>query len=60
LTVTELVRVAYRVGEGDPWAGYLEIKPKLVAEYPNARDVAAVVRSELGKMRTGRQGSASA
>lgn len=50
LTATELVRFAYRVGAGNPWDGYLALKPALLATYPGARDLAAVIRSELGKL----------
>lgn len=48
LGVDELVEHAYRLGRGDPWDGYLEMKDKLVQSLDGARDAAAVLRSRLG------------
>jgi hypothetical protein len=47
-TEDALVRVAYNVGGGDPWTGYLTIKAATEQSFTGARDPAAVLRKRLG------------
>jgi DNA-binding transcriptional ArsR family regulator len=47
--VKELVRIAYKLGNGDPWAGYLQIKQRTDADIRGARDPEAVLRARLSK-----------
>lgn len=48
LDVDELIELAYGVGDGDPWAGYLEVKQASTSDLETARNVEAVLRSRLG------------
>ena len=51
----ELLADAYRLGDGDPWAGYVHhVKPLTDAELDTARDPAAVLRGRLGRPDTAR------
>lgn len=43
----ELLREAYRVGAGDPWAGYLRIKHVAQQDLSAVRDPASVLRSRV-------------
>jgi hypothetical protein len=48
--VAELLAVAYRVGAGDPWTGYLAIKRVTDGGLDTARNRAAVVRARLAEL----------
>ena len=43
----ELLREAYRIGAGDPWAGYLRIKHVAQQDLSGVRDPASVLRSRV-------------
>ena len=47
LSIDELLHHAYRLGGGDPWTGYLEIKIRTEASFTGARDLTAVIRKRL-------------
>lgn len=47
LDIDELLAAAYAHGHGDPWAGYLAIKPHLSRTLDDARDAGAVLRARL-------------
>ncbi|MDJ1115395.1 helix-turn-helix domain-containing protein [Microbacterium dauci] len=47
LSPEELMRYAYRLGNGDPWDGYLRIKQATEANLTGAKNLAAVIRSRL-------------
>lgn len=47
--VKELLRIAYKLGDNDPWAGYLQIKQRTDADIRGARDPEAVLRARLEK-----------
>ncbi|WP_315551275.1 helix-turn-helix domain-containing protein [Microbacterium aurum] len=47
LSINELLHHAYRLGGGDPWAGYLEIKIRTEASFTGARNLTAVIRKRL-------------
>ena len=47
LAVDEILEHAYRVGAGDPWAGYLTIKPHLERTLDGSRDARAVLLARL-------------
>ena len=47
LSIDELLHHAYRLGNGDPWAGYLEIKIRTEASFTGARNLTAVIRKRL-------------
>lgn len=47
LSVDELVKHAYRLGEGDPWDGYQGIKQHTDAAITGAQNPAAVLRARL-------------
>lgn len=56
LDVDELLQAAYKLGDGDPWAGYLHgVKPETEQSLDTARDPAAVLRQRLGIARRGRR-----
>jgi hypothetical protein len=40
--------VAYAAGGGDPWAGYLAIRPQLDNLPEKVRDLPALLRTRLG------------
>jgi hypothetical protein len=44
----ELLDLAYRAGNGDPWAGYLKVKTATQESFAGARDPNAVLRKRLG------------
>ena len=47
----ELLDLAYRVGrDGDPWDGYLRLKPALTTSLDGARAPLAVLRSRLATL----------
>lgn len=52
LDVTELLEHAYRAGHGDPWAGYLAIKPYLARTLDDVRDPRAVLLARLTNLRS--------
>lgn len=47
LPLDELMSHAYRLGNGDPWDGYLEVKVLTELQLDTARDPAAAVRARL-------------
>jgi hypothetical protein len=48
LDVDELLAAAYRLGDGDPWAGYMhEVKPRCEQPLAGSRDPARVLRARL-------------
>ena len=47
LQVPELVEAAYRLGDGDPWAGYQQVKQRTEAAITGAFNPAATLRSRL-------------
>ncbi len=47
LEIPELIADAYRLGGGDPWTGYLEIKTRTEQGLDGARDPLKVLRSRL-------------
>lgn len=49
LPIDELMQHAYRLGSGDPWAGYQQIKVITAGSFSWADDPAAVIRSRLKK-----------
>ncbi|MEO2132752.1 hypothetical protein [Microbacterium sp.] len=49
LPIDELMEHAYRLGAGDPWAGYQRIKVITAGSFSWADDPAAVIRSRLKK-----------
>ena len=51
IPVPELLDLAYRVGrDGDPWDGYLRLKPALTTSLDGARAPLAVLRSRLATL----------
>lgn len=49
LSVDELIEHAYRLGSGDPWVGYQQIKVITADSFSWAGNPAAVIRSKLKK-----------
>jgi len=47
LDTDELLREAYRVGAGDPWAGYVQVKHVAQQDLRGVRDPASVLRSRI-------------
>lgn len=50
LAVDELLTHAYRIGSGDPWAGYMVLRRECEAPLSDARNPAAVLRKRLTGM----------
>jgi len=46
--VEALLALAYDAGDGDPWAGYLAMKPELESLPEKVRDLPALLRHRLG------------
>lgn len=49
LSIEELLAHAYRLGAGNPWSGYLEVKQATSDSFEGVRDPAAVCRARLRK-----------
>jgi len=47
LSVDELMRYAYQLGEGDPWEGYKHVSQRTEAKLDGSRNLAAVIRARL-------------
>ena len=45
--MNKLLPEAYRIGNGNPWDGYLEIKAATEKPISGARDLAAVLRKRI-------------
>ena len=54
ITAEELLPDAYRIGNGDPWDGYLEIKAAIDQGFAGARNPVAVLKKRLRDIRSPR------
>ncbi|MFV9424930.1 hypothetical protein [Microbacterium sp. S1037] len=54
ISAEELLPDAYRIGNGDPWVGYLEIKAAIDQGFAGARNPVAVLRKRLQEIRSPR------
>ncbi|KTS91874.1 hypothetical protein NS183_01825 [Microbacterium testaceum] len=50
LTIDELLRIAYSIGHGDPWDGYLIVKSATEAAIGDARDPRALLLSRFRQL----------